>query len=63
MLAFAMGPQMERVELKVSLSHDDRIATLEMLVDGKAVGRLPLHAKDLDYHIQAMTRLREGMVE
>jgi hypothetical protein len=54
---------MERVELRVSLSPDNRIVTLEMLVDGKSVGQLPMGAGEVDYHIQAMTRMRQGMTE
>ena len=53
----------ERVELQAVLSDDSRTVRLEMLVGGRSVGAVVvLRPEDVDYHINAMSRLREGMV-
>jgi hypothetical protein len=53
----------EKVELRATLSADNRMVVLEMLVSGQLVGSLPLSAGDLDYQIGALSRLRAGMAD
>jgi hypothetical protein len=53
----------ERVEVRAGLADDNRTVTLEMLVGGQVVGSVVLGPHEMDYHIGAMQRLREGMAD
>jgi hypothetical protein len=53
----------ERSEIRVTLSDDARTAKLEMLVADRVVGAVVLDRNAVDYHINALSRLRDGMAE